>query len=156
MHILVTGGAGYIGSVVVEELINQGEQVTVLDNLAQGHRAALHSQAAFLLADLADRDTLNDLFKAESFDAVEVDPRATGEVEPPLLADAAGDAPGASQGLAQCSRVASRRDHVPGQLGSALVGPLAKLAQSQADTAAGASHSRTEPRAERCLGPVHG
>ena len=41
MKILVTGGAGYIGSVVVEELIRQGEQVVVYDNLSQGHRAAV-------------------------------------------------------------------------------------------------------------------
>ena len=54
MNILVTGGAGYIGSVVVEELIRKGDQVTVLDNLSQGHRAAVHPQAEFVLGDLAD------------------------------------------------------------------------------------------------------
>ena len=42
MRILVTGGAGYIGSVVVEELVRAGDQVTVFDNLSQGHRAAVH------------------------------------------------------------------------------------------------------------------
>ena len=60
MQILVTGGAGYIGSVVVEELIRQGDQVTVLDNLIQGHRAAVHPQAEFVLGDLADRQALNE------------------------------------------------------------------------------------------------
>ncbi len=70
MHILVTGGAGYIGSVVVEELIRQGEEVTVLDNLIQGHRAALHPQAQFVLGDLADRQALQNLFASHRFGAV--------------------------------------------------------------------------------------
>lgn len=70
MRILVTGGAGYIGSVVVEELIREGDQVTVLDNLYQGHRAAVHPQAEFVLADLADAGAVNDLFAQQSFDAV--------------------------------------------------------------------------------------
>ena len=70
MHILVTGGAGYIGSVVVEELVRQGEKVTVLDNLIQGHREAVHPQAQFIQGDLADRQALQDLFAGHSFGAV--------------------------------------------------------------------------------------
>ena len=70
MKVLVTGGAGYIGSVVVEELIREGDRVTVLDNLYQGHRAAVHPQAEFVLADLADAGAVNDLFARQSFDAV--------------------------------------------------------------------------------------
>ena len=70
MKVLVTGGAGYIGSVVVEELIREGDQVTVLDNLYQGHRAAVHPQAEFALADLADAGAVNDLFARQNFDAV--------------------------------------------------------------------------------------
>jgi UDP-glucose 4-epimerase len=70
MHILVTGGAGYIGSVVVEELIRQGNRVTVLDNLSQGHRAAVHPQAEFCRGDLANRETLSDLFAQGYFEAV--------------------------------------------------------------------------------------
>jgi UDP-glucose 4-epimerase len=68
MNILVTGGAGYIGSVVVEELIRQGDRVTVYDNLFQGHRAAVHPQAEFVQGDLADRDALDRLFAGERFD----------------------------------------------------------------------------------------
>jgi len=70
MKLLVTGGAGYIGSIVVEELIREGEQVTVLDNLAQGHRAALHPQAEFVRGDLGDRALLDGLFAGTRFDAV--------------------------------------------------------------------------------------
>ena len=70
MRVLVTGGAGYIGSVVVEELIRQDDQVTVFDNLSQGHRAAVHPQAEFVQGDLADVQALTGLFERQSFDAV--------------------------------------------------------------------------------------
>jgi UDP-glucose 4-epimerase len=70
MRVLVTGGAGYIGSVVVEELIRQGDQVTVFDNLSQGHRAAVHPRAEFVQGDLADLQALAGLFGQRSFDAV--------------------------------------------------------------------------------------
>jgi UDP-glucose 4-epimerase len=52
MKIFVTGGAGYIGSICVEELLNAGHQVTVFDNLTEGHRAALDPRAAFIQGDL--------------------------------------------------------------------------------------------------------
>ena len=56
MHVLVTGGAGYIGSVCVEELLNSGHTVTVLDDLSEGHRGAVDSRAAFVQASLRDRE----------------------------------------------------------------------------------------------------
>jgi len=61
MKILVTGGAGYIGSTVVHQLINAGDQVVVLDNLYQGHRSAVHPRATFVQGDLADRPLLDRL-----------------------------------------------------------------------------------------------
>lgn len=70
MRILVTGGAGYIGSVVVAELIQAGHEVVVLDNLSQGHRAAVHPQAVFVKGDLGDRTLLNHLFRAHPVEAV--------------------------------------------------------------------------------------
>jgi UDP-glucose 4-epimerase len=70
MKILVTGGAGYIGSVVVEQLIRAGESVVVFDNLYQGHRAAVHPQAAFVQGDLADAAVLDAAFAAHQVDAV--------------------------------------------------------------------------------------
>jgi UDP-glucose 4-epimerase len=48
MKVFVTGGAGYIGSVCVEELLNAGHKVTVYDSLVEGHRSALDSRAAFV------------------------------------------------------------------------------------------------------------
>ena len=54
MNVFVTGGAGYIGSVCVEELLNAGHTVTVFDNLSEGHRAAVDPRAAFVQGDLAD------------------------------------------------------------------------------------------------------
>jgi UDP-glucose 4-epimerase len=49
MKVFVTGGAGYIGSVCTEQLLNAGHQVTVYDNLSEGHRAAVDPRAAFVL-----------------------------------------------------------------------------------------------------------
>lgn len=54
MNIFVTGGAGYIGSVCVEELVNAGHTVTVYDNLSEGHRLAVDSRARLVEADLGD------------------------------------------------------------------------------------------------------
>src|SRR3954465_6063017 len=56
MKILVTGGAGYIGSICVEQLINSGHRVAVLDNLTEGHRAAVDPRADLIEGDLADRE----------------------------------------------------------------------------------------------------
>ena len=55
MKILVTGGAGYIGSICAEEMLNRGHEIAVLDNLTEGHRAAVDPRAIFYHADLADR-----------------------------------------------------------------------------------------------------
>jgi UDP-glucose 4-epimerase len=70
MHVLVTGGAGYIGSVVVEDLVRRGDRVTVYDNLCQGHRAAVHPRATLVTGDLADRTALARLFDGNDFQAV--------------------------------------------------------------------------------------
>jgi UDP-glucose 4-epimerase len=70
MKILVTGGAGYIGSVVVEQLIAANESVVVFDNLSQGHRAAVHPEAAFVQGDLADRTAIDTALSQHRPDAV--------------------------------------------------------------------------------------
>lgn len=56
--ILVTGGAGYIGSVCVEELLNAGYQVAVFDNLSEGHHAAVDERASFFEGELADQNAI--------------------------------------------------------------------------------------------------
>src|SRR5687767_14098245 len=53
MRVLVTGGAGYIGSVVAEQLLAEGDEVVVYDNLSTGHAEAVPPGARFVLADLA-------------------------------------------------------------------------------------------------------
>jgi UDP-glucose 4-epimerase len=70
MSILVTGGAGYIGSVVTAELIERGKDVVVFDNLSCGHRAAVHPEAAFVRGELADRGAVRALFEQHDVDAV--------------------------------------------------------------------------------------
>jgi len=62
MKILVTGGAGYIGSITVESLLQAGHEVVVFDNLSQGHRQAVCSDAELVIGDLDDRDALETLF----------------------------------------------------------------------------------------------
>jgi UDP-glucose 4-epimerase len=54
MRLLVTGGAGYIGSIVAQQLVARGDDVTVLDSLYRGHRAAVPEGASFIEADLLD------------------------------------------------------------------------------------------------------
>lgn len=63
-RILVVGGAGYIGSICVEELLNAGFEVGVFDNLSEGHRAAIDDRAEFFQGDLADRSVLGHAFEA--------------------------------------------------------------------------------------------
>ncbi|WP_133510553.1 UDP-glucose 4-epimerase GalE [Candidatus Thiosymbion oneisti] len=77
MHILVTGGAGYIGSHTCVELLAAGYQVTVIDNLSNSKQAALRRvseitgrEPDFVRADLRDRMTLDALFRDRGFDAV--------------------------------------------------------------------------------------
>jgi UDP-glucose 4-epimerase len=59
MKVLVTGGAGYIGSITVEQLVAGGAEVVVFDNLYQGHREATHPEAVFVQGDLADREAID-------------------------------------------------------------------------------------------------
>jgi UDP-glucose 4-epimerase len=61
-RILVTGGAGYIGSVVVEQLLDRGYQPIIFDDLSHGHRAALPPSARLIVGDIADRAMLERIF----------------------------------------------------------------------------------------------
>ena len=58
MNVMVTGGAGYIGSHAVKQLIEAGHRVVVVDNLCRGHRRAVPDEAAFYRLDLADTAAL--------------------------------------------------------------------------------------------------
>ena len=70
MRVLVTGGAGYIGSVVVEELLSDDHEVVVYDNLAKGHRQSVPANVAFIESDLLDRDRLIEAFREHQIEAV--------------------------------------------------------------------------------------
>lgn len=69
MRLLVTGAAGYIGSIVANQLLSAGHEVVVLDNLKQGHRDAVPSGATLVIADLLDREDV-DAAVDQGFDAV--------------------------------------------------------------------------------------
>ena len=70
VNVLVTGGAGYIGSVVVEELLLDGHEVTVYDNLSKGHRAAVAPGVEFIHADLEDSERLRSALRERQVEAV--------------------------------------------------------------------------------------
>ncbi|AVI94556.1 UDP-glucose 4-epimerase [Oenococcus oeni] len=70
MNVLVTGGAGYIGSHTVDRLLAHGDQVSVVDNLWTGHRQAVPDQAKFYEADVRDKTALKKIFDENDFDAV--------------------------------------------------------------------------------------
>ena len=70
MKILVTGGAGYIGSVVTEELVKDGHDVVVYDNLSKGHETAIVPGAQFVQGDLADSSVLRSTLSSNSIEAV--------------------------------------------------------------------------------------
>lgn len=70
MNVLVTGGAGYIGSACVEELLNRGHAVTVLDTLVEGHRSAVDARASFVEGDVADRALVEDALRQAKVEAV--------------------------------------------------------------------------------------
>lgn len=70
MRILVTGAAGYIGSVCTEVLLERGHQVIALDDLSEGHREGVDNRAVFCRVDLHDLDSLTAVFEAHKIDAV--------------------------------------------------------------------------------------
>ena len=70
MNILVTGGAGYIGSATAEALIKAGHAVTIYDSLITGHKQAVPSDATLVQADLSDSHALIETLTREKFDAV--------------------------------------------------------------------------------------
>ncbi len=70
MNVLVTGGAGYIGSICVEQLLGADHTVSVFDNLSEGHRRAIDPRAEFFQGDLLDRHTILTAIQAAKPDAV--------------------------------------------------------------------------------------
>ena len=70
MRVLVTGGAGYIGSVVTAQLVEAGHEVLVYDNLSKGHREAVHSDVRLVEGDVGDRSALEAAFADHRPEAV--------------------------------------------------------------------------------------
>lgn len=70
MKILVTGGAGYIGSFMTKTLLEKGNEVVVLDSLELGHRDAVDKNAAFYQGDLLNKEVVSKVFDENKFDAI--------------------------------------------------------------------------------------
>ncbi|GGI65959.1 UDP-glucose 4-epimerase GalE [Enterococcus alcedinis] len=70
MSILVLGGAGYIGSHAVDQLIRKGYKVVVIDNLLTGHRASVHKDAIFYEGDIRDKAFVTSVFEKEKIEGV--------------------------------------------------------------------------------------
>jgi len=79
VNILVTGAAGYIGSIITEQLIESGYLVIALDNLKQGHRQAVAPELTFVQADLGDSQRLDDIVRSYSvIEVIETARKVTG------------------------------------------------------------------------------
>ena len=70
MNLLVTGGAGYIGSICVEQLLDAGHHVTVFDNLTEGHRLAVDPRATLIAGDLQQRCDIEEAMEKARPEAV--------------------------------------------------------------------------------------
>ncbi|GAB4534995.1 MAG: UDP-glucose 4-epimerase GalE [Thermodesulfovibrionia bacterium] len=70
MNVLVTGGAGYVGSVVVEVLLREGFNVVIIDNLSEGHRKAVPDDVPLFVDDFGDRDKVKGVLSDYKIDAV--------------------------------------------------------------------------------------
>jgi UDP-glucose 4-epimerase len=70
MNIFVAGGAGYIGSVVADELLKSGYQVTVYDSLVKGYRQAVPDKATFIQGDILDRQLLEKVFREVTYETI--------------------------------------------------------------------------------------
>jgi len=82
MSILVLGGAGYVGSHAVYQLIDQGFSVAVIDNLQTGHSDAIHPKASFYEGDIRSREFMRSVFEKENIRSGDV-PKATAEGNEP-------------------------------------------------------------------------
>src|SRR5437660_822973 len=70
MNVFVTGGAGYIGSICTEQLLDSGHEVTVYDNLSEGHRSAVDSRARFVLGQPEEESHITRAIKAAHPEAI--------------------------------------------------------------------------------------
>ena len=77
-EVLVTGGAGYIGSVVCRTLLERGHRVVVIDSLAEGHRRAVPAGVDFYQGELGDSSLLRKIFAKHAIDGV-IERHAAGE-----------------------------------------------------------------------------
>ncbi len=70
MKILVTGGIGFVGSHIVDQLVEQGQQVVVIDNISTGNKERIHPETHFYEADIANEQEINEIFAIEKPEVV--------------------------------------------------------------------------------------
>jgi len=70
MQLLVTGGAGYVGSICVEQLLDKNHEIIVIDNLQEGHRGAVLPDAILYEGSFGNRELLENIFQIHNIDIV--------------------------------------------------------------------------------------
>jgi UDP-glucose 4-epimerase len=157
MRVLVTGGAGFLGSHVVDALRGRGDDVVALDDLSTGDRANLEPAVPLIVADISDRETIHDRFGGKRFDAVVHAAAKTKVVEsiaqPALYHRVIVDG---TSNVLDVAQSAGARSFVNISTGGALYGETPSCATEDTPIDAPSPYGRYKAEAEKLAGSTAG